>query len=52
MKVKGTVRRKEVTILIDCGATHNFVSLELVEQLDLPITTTTNYGVVLGQVSL
>lgn len=48
MKIKGTVKQKEVTILIDCGATHNFVLLELVKQLDLPITATTNYGVVMG----
>lgn len=42
MKIKGMVRWKEATILIDCGVTHNFISLELVKQLDLSITITTN----------
>ncbi|RVX15868.1 Retrovirus-related Pol polyprotein from transposon 297 [Vitis vinifera] len=48
MKIKGTIRSKEVIILVDSGATHNFLSLELVQQLALPLTTTTSYGVMMG----
>ncbi|KAJ9675230.1 hypothetical protein PVL29_024256 [Vitis rotundifolia] len=32
MKIKGTIRSKEVIILVDSGATRNFLSLELVQQ--------------------
>ena len=48
MKIKGKLGPKEVTILIDCGATHNFLSLELIEELKPPLLKTTNYGVVMG----
>ena len=48
MKIKGKLGPKEVTILIDCKATHNFLSMEFVEELKLPLPTTTNYGVVMG----
>ena len=48
MKIKGTIGSKEVIILVDSGATHNFLSLDLVQQLALPLTTTTSYGVMMG----
>lgn len=32
----------------DCGATHNFLSLKLIRQLEIPTTATLNYGVVIG----
>jgi len=48
MKLKGIVAGSEVAVLIDCGAIHNFISLKLVQDLDLPTTATTNYGVVMG----
>ncbi|KAJ9700614.1 hypothetical protein PVL29_006091 [Vitis rotundifolia] len=48
MKIKGTIGLKEAIILVDSGATHNFLSLDLVQRLALPLTTTTNYGVVMG----
>ncbi|KAL0560774.1 hypothetical protein IC582_001187 [Cucumis melo] len=48
MKVRGTLQGKEVVILIDCGATHNFVSEKLVTTLQLPIKETAHYGVILG----
>lgn len=48
MKVRGTVGSKEVVILVDCGATHNFLSLDLIRQLEILTTTTTNYGVIMG----
>ncbi|KAJ9699076.1 hypothetical protein PVL29_007925 [Vitis rotundifolia] len=48
MKIKGTIGSKEVIILVDSGATHNFLSFHLVQQLALPLTTTTSYGVMMG----
>ena len=48
MKLKGVIKEAEVTILIDCGATHNFIGLNLVDELQLPLATTTYYGVVIG----
>ena len=48
MKIKGKLGTKEVIVLIDCGATHNFLSMELIEELKLPLLTIANYGVVMG----
>ncbi|KAA0032325.1 Ty3/gypsy retrotransposon protein [Cucumis melo var. makuwa] len=47
-KVKGTVDDRERVIMVDCGATHNFISQKLVESLNLPMAETTNYGVIMG----
>lgn len=48
MKVMGSIMGQPVVVLIDCGATHNFISAELVEQLGLSTTETTSYGVFMG----
>ncbi|KAA0041482.1 Beta-galactosidase [Cucumis melo var. makuwa] len=48
MKVKGRVGEEEVVILIDCGATHNFIAEKLVTKLGLTLQETPNYGVILG----
>lgn len=48
MKVKGKIKGEEVTILIDCGATHNFIFKKVVSTLQLPTKETSNYGVILG----
>lgn len=40
MKIRGSMG-ESVVILIDCGATHSFISAELVERLGL---TTIDYG--------
>ena len=34
--------------MIDCGATHNFLFMELIEELKLPLLTIDNYEVVMG----
>ncbi|KAA0032388.1 gypsy/ty3 element polyprotein [Cucumis melo var. makuwa] len=47
-KIKGTVEDREIVIMVDCGVTHNFISLKLVESLNLPMAETTNYGVIMG----
>ncbi|KAL0561468.1 hypothetical protein IC582_001896 [Cucumis melo] len=48
MKVRGSLQGNEVVILIDCGATHNFVFEKLVNSLQLPIKETAHYRVILG----
>lgn len=45
LKVKGKIEDREVVVLIDCGATHNFISQKLVEEMKLPISETLNYGI-------
>ena len=46
--MKGKLLGKEIIVLIDCGATHNFISESLVEELQISTKSTTNYGVILG----
>ncbi|KAL0534102.1 hypothetical protein IC582_028383 [Cucumis melo] len=48
MKVRGKLQDEDVIILIDCGATHNFVSEKLVKKLFIPIKETAHYSVILG----
>lgn len=48
MKVRGTVEGQDVVILIDSGATHNFMLWELIRKLNLPITKTNGYRVQVG----
>ena len=48
MKIKGRLGPHDITILIDCGATHNFLSVDLIEELKFPLSTTTNYRVIMG----
>ncbi|KAF7821859.1 Retrovirus-related Pol polyprotein [Senna tora] len=48
MKLMGRVRGKEVVIMIDSGATHNFISEELVKRMGLEVEKTKSYRVTLG----
>ncbi|TYK30579.1 ty3-gypsy retrotransposon protein [Cucumis melo var. makuwa] len=48
MKVKGRVGEEDIVILIDCGATHNFIAEKLATKLGLTLQETPNYGVILG----
>ncbi|XP_048627868.1 uncharacterized protein LOC125596911 [Brassica napus] len=48
IKLKGRVAGEEVVVLIDSGATHNFISEELVKKLSIPRSTTKGYGVMVG----
>lgn len=48
IKVKGSILGRAVVVLIDCGATHNFISLTLADELQLPKTETISYGVIMG----
>lgn len=40
MKLLGQLNGKEVVVLIDSGATHNFISEELVKTLGIPVSLT------------
>lgn len=48
MKMKGIVGGKEAIVLIDCGATHNFIHQKLADELNLQVAETLNYGIVVG----
>ena len=48
MKLRGKIGEREIVVLIDCGATHNFVSLKLVEELGLEVSDTGTLTVTLG----
>ncbi|KAL0537583.1 hypothetical protein IC582_026564 [Cucumis melo] len=48
MKVRGKLLDEEIIVMIDCGATHNFISEKLVKALRLATKETAHYGVILG----
>lgn len=47
LKVWGTINDRKVVVLVDCGASHNFVSLVLAQRLQLALNQTP-YFVELG----
>ncbi|KAA0041348.1 retrotransposon protein [Cucumis melo var. makuwa] len=47
-KVARSVRGRKVIILIDSGATHNFIHQGIVEELALPLEGKTKFGVTIG----
>ena len=48
MKLKGAVCGREVIILIDRGATHNFIHQKVVNELDLPNKGEAKFRVTIG----
>lgn len=48
MKVKRKIGEQDVVVLVDCGVTHNFISADLVQQLDIRWTETSSYGAIMG----
>ena len=48
MKLKGKIQKREVVVLIDSGASHNFISQRLASQLGIATQGTTEYGVRMG----
>ena len=48
LKMLGYIMGKEVVVMIDPGATHNFISREVVETLGVPLFPTKSFGVSLG----
>lgn len=45
---RGKIEDQEVIVLIDCGATHNFIAQRVVDQLKIPVMETFNNGAVMG----
>ncbi|KFK23991.1 hypothetical protein AALP_AAs48021U000700 [Arabis alpina] len=48
VKLRGSIRDEPVIVMIDSGASHNFVSEKMVVKLGLTATETKGYGVVTG----
>nr|GEY77139.1 hypothetical protein [Tanacetum cinerariifolium] len=48
LKLWGTMGSGDVHVLIDNGSTHNFVQLNIVERLRLPVQTTNDFKVYIG----
>ncbi|WVY94796.1 hypothetical protein V8G54_033884 [Vigna mungo] len=52
MKLTGLIREKRVVVLIDSGASHNFISRSVVEELELRVADTPTYAVSLADVAV
>ena len=48
LKMVGKIKGQEVIIMVDHGATHNFIATQIVDKLSLPLTTNRTFGVSLG----
>lgn len=48
MKLLGTLKGREVVVMVDPGATHNFISKEAVQKLEIPVLPSKSFGVSLG----
>lgn len=48
MKMRGSLKGRDVMVMIDPGATHNFISLEVVEELGIIVIDAGVFGVSLG----
>ncbi|XP_031268741.1 uncharacterized protein LOC116127234 [Pistacia vera] len=48
LKVKGQIGNTEVVVLVDSGASHNFISQDLVERLGLTVEKGKRFGVMVG----
>ncbi|KZV32829.1 peroxidase 64 [Dorcoceras hygrometricum] len=48
MKMRGRINNEEVIVMVDSGASHNFVFRKLVQKMGLDIDETIRFGVCLG----
>ena len=48
MKVQGYLGAREVVVLIDSGASHNFILWNVAQALKMSVTTTEGYGFMMG----
>lgn len=48
MKLKGIIGNKEVVVMVDPGATHNFIFLGVAAEAGVHIEKSTGFGVFLG----
>lgn len=47
-KLEGTINEQKVVVMIDRGATHNFLSKEVIERVGVKISPSTTFSVLLG----
>lgn len=48
MKLEGKLMGVPILVLVDSGASHNFVAPQVVSALDVPVDSSKNFGVRLG----
>ncbi|KZV43200.1 peroxidase 64 [Dorcoceras hygrometricum] len=48
MKLRDRIQGTEIVVMLDSGTSHNFISRTLVEQLELAVDETVQFGVCLG----
>ncbi|WZY88783.1 hypothetical protein YC2023_045518 [Brassica napus] len=48
MKLRRVIQDREVVVLVDSGAMHNFISTKLIEELHLLLSSTRSYGVLVA----
>lgn len=48
MKLRGSIQDVDMTVMIDSGASHNFISQKLVDKLALSLDVTKCYRVIMG----
>lgn len=48
MKLRGLLNGTAILVMIDSGASYNFLSQELAEKLNLPVNTSAGFRVCLG----
>lgn len=48
LKIWGNIGDREVTILVDSGASHNFIAYEVVKELNLLIEGQTGFAMMVG----
>lgn len=48
LKLMGKIDNQSIVVLIDNGTTHNFISNVLIQKMQVPLTETSLYKVVLG----
>ena len=48
MKLRGSIAGEKVVVMLEPGATHNFISPQLITKLQRLMTTTEEFGVTLG----
>lgn len=52
MKMEGNIQELKVVVLIDSGATHNFISKDIVDKLQLSVERTREYNITMGTRSI
>lgn len=48
LKLRGKINGVEVIMMVDSGASHNFISQDLVQKLELPVNEMKAFGEMVG----